>query len=134
MFRRQPIILREQRTEYVTRNVNVTEKRAPTDESVRLLREMEDAAEKEIIKAVRVGDTMIECVVHQNFSVIDDLIELRAVFSLNGIQKTAKHAVNAHKAEDDPQIVWDGLRNEVAKIIASEMIADAFNASLRSGR
>lgn len=36
------------RTEYVDRNVTVTEKRAPTDESVKLLAEMEEAARARI--------------------------------------------------------------------------------------
>ena len=48
------------RTEYVTRNVNVTEHRAPTDESVKLLREMEAKAEAEVIKAVAVGNQSFE--------------------------------------------------------------------------
>jgi len=39
-------------TQYVTREVNVTEKRAPTDESVKLLREMEDKARDQFILQV----------------------------------------------------------------------------------
>ena len=36
--------------------VNVTEKRAPTDESVRLLKEMEEAARNKVIETIVVAD------------------------------------------------------------------------------
>jgi hypothetical protein len=43
------IAYEETNNSYITKNVTVAEKRAPTDESVRLLYEMEQAAEKKIL-------------------------------------------------------------------------------------
>lgn len=52
-------------TEYVpyTKDVNITEKKAPTDESIRLLNEMQDVAKKNIIKAIRVKENYLDAVV-----------------------------------------------------------------------
>ena len=79
----------ETRTEYVTREVH--EHRAPTDASVKLLREMEQAAEAKVIDAVRVGNTSFECVVRRERDEMNDQVLFRAVFKLNGRQETADY-------------------------------------------
>src|SRR5437899_141820 len=78
------IILSPQ-TSHVTERVteHVHEHRAPTDESVRLLSEMEKAARDKIVEAIHVGDTTFECVVHIERRFADDSTYLIAVFSLN---------------------------------------------------
>lgn len=47
------------RTEYVTKKVNVTEKRAPTDDSLKLLKEMEEAARGNILDAFVIQDNTV---------------------------------------------------------------------------
>lgn len=47
------------RTEYVTKEINVTEKRAPTDESVELLSEMEEAARSKLFDAFVIEDNTV---------------------------------------------------------------------------
>jgi hypothetical protein len=49
-------VTRGRDTQYVTKEVNITEKRAPTDESVKLLREMEDKARAQLILQVHLPD------------------------------------------------------------------------------
>ena len=66
------IVQQPARTEYVDRHVTVTEKRAPTDESVKLLREMEAKAEAEVVKAVSVSNSTFECVIHQQIDNLSD--------------------------------------------------------------
>gem|GEM_PF-2896609 len=120
------------RTEYVTRNVHIH--RAPTDESVRLLKEMEDAAEKKIIESVHVKSNAFECVVHVMYDVLSDDKIYRAVFSLNGKKMTVEHRHSA-RDPDDRSAAIDGLVNEVAKVIARDAIAEAFtklDAALRA--
>ena len=112
----------ETRTEYVTRDVH--EHRAPTDASVKLLREMEQAAEAKVIEAVRVGNTTFECVVHQAHDMLNDQVLFRAVFKLNGRQETAEYRCGVHKA-DDIGDAWRNLRDEIAKVIATRMIEGA---------
>jgi len=120
------------RTEYVTRNVHIH--RAPTDESVRLLKEMEDAAEKKIIESVHVKSNAFECVVHVMDDALSDEKIYRAVFSLNGKTMTAEHRHSA-RDPDDRFAGIDGLVNEVAKVIARDTLAEAFtklNAAIRA--
>ena len=112
----------ETRTEYVTREVH--EHRAPTDASVKLLREMEQAAEAKVIEAVRVGNTSFECVVHQAHDVMSDQVLFRAVFKLNGQQETADYRCACRKM-DDVGDAWRNLRDEIAKVIATRMIEGA---------
>lgn len=113
--------------------VTITEKRAPTDESVRLLREMEAKAQAEVLKAVSITDNGFDCVIHQFRDHLSDLMRWRAVFKLNGKQMTAD-------IETDPREDFGGganlqammkLRDEMAKVIAAEVLHDGFVAFMR---
>jgi hypothetical protein len=117
--RRQPVIVRDTRTEYVDRNITIN--RASTDESVALLREMEEKAKAQVIKAMHVGDNSFECVVQVFHEDYNDTVSWRAVFNLNGKKLTATFAAPTHKAQDVGEMGC-GLRDEVAKVIASEVL------------
>lgn len=135
MFKKQqspPLIIHDTRTEYVTTTVNVTEKRAPTDESVRLLGEMERAAEQRVIESIRVGDMVFKCVVHSHADMLNDQRVLVAVFSLNGKQMKAEHRVSTRDDRSDPGAAIRGLRDEMAKVIATSVLTPAL-AGLRFG-
>jgi hypothetical protein len=72
-------------TQYV--HSSVTEKRAPTDESVRLLAEMEAAAEKRVIERgnSKCPNTNLEIrwtCIHDQFD--PDVLSLNVFFSING--------------------------------------------------
>lgn len=72
-------------TKEVTKNVNVTEKRAPTDESVKLLNEFKLKAETEIIKSIVINDNLVNgCVVAINNSPSLFNIRIHYKFNLNG--------------------------------------------------
>lgn len=125
-----PIILEAPtRTEYVTREVNIH--RAPTDESVKLLKEMEQAAREKVVESIHVGDTKFECVVHTMLDNLSDEMIFQAVFTVNGKKMTAEHRHRVRERTD-----WNNgflsLADEVAKVIAEEVIRDAFAAHLRS--
>jgi hypothetical protein len=129
MFRREPsppVIIHDTRTEYVTRNINVHEHRAPTDQSVALLKEMEKAAAEKIVETIRVGDTRFECVVHSERDCMNDQIIMRAVFSLNGRRETAEHRWTPNRGcpSGTPE-AWVGLRDAIASVIATKMISFA---------
>ncbi|UIF90933.1 hypothetical protein [Cupriavidus sp. UYPR2.512] len=104
-------------------SVNVTERRAPTDESVRLLREMEQTAEKRITDSVRVKDQQFECVIHEMPDFINDRTRYGAVFMLNGVRMTAEY--RGERMDTREQIAI-GIRDAVATKIANA-IAPAFN-------
>ena len=121
-------------TEYVTRNVNVHEHRAPTDESVKLLREMEAKAEAEVIKAASVGNAVFECVVQQMRDNFSDKMVWRAVFKLNGKPLTATSETDPRKANhlmEASRDAFDALRDKMAVAIATEVLNDAFVALMR---
>lgn len=105
-------------------HVSITEKRAPTDESIRLLREMEEAVQKRMISAVRVDSTTFNCVVqvHKDYRTGDHT--LMAIFVVNGKKMTAQYTMNM--LGDDAESAVIGLRNAVSEKIANH-IAEAFD-------
>lgn len=110
-----------ERDSHTTVHKTVTEQRAPTDESVRLLREMENAAERKLLSSVRVTDTAFECVVHQWVNNANGYSHVwRAIFSLNGRNHTASFEMPADRVDAE---VWvPGLRDAIAKEIASQIL------------
>lgn len=114
-------------TERVT--VEKHEHRAPTDESVRLLSEMEKAAKDKIIEAIDVSDNQFSAVVH----IMQDMLSRRTlaecVFSMNGKKVTAKVSIpsssSAKLGSDPKRELATAIRDEVAKEIASLLVFDA---------
>lgn len=128
-----PVPYERTRTEYVDRHVTIN--RAPTDESVKLLREMEQKAEAEVIKAVQVGNATFECVVHQWLDPMSDKINWRAIFKLNGKQMTAEVTTETRRSGYKMDAVredFDKLSQEVAKVIAREVLHAAFVANMHA--
>ncbi len=125
------VVLDNTRTVHQSTTATVHEHRAPTDASVKLLMEMEQAAEAKVIEAIHVGNTVFECVVHMERNYLADDILLRAVFKLNGRQMKAEHRLQAWtfsalSTADINRAAAVGIRDEVAKVIATEMIGPAF--------
>lgn len=104
-------------TQYVTREVH--EHRAPTDESVKLLKEMEAAAEKKRTDAMRIEGNGFNCIVEFVQHMMDYSAEAVAVFDLNGVRKRISHRMPMDTERGKLLI---GLRDEVAKALAGEMI------------
>ena len=109
------------RTEYVAREVH--EHRAPTDESVKLLREMEAKARDAVIQAVHVGDATFECVVHMRKNHIEASTTLLAIFSVNGKKLTADFTENDWRG--DVGRLVEGLRSAMADKLSREILAPA---------
>lgn len=103
---------------HASTSVHVTEKRAPTDESVRLLAEMEAAALARVKAAIRVTDTRFECVVHVVEDCMNDRKLLAAMFSLNGHKLEARTHVDNRSTENG----IEKLVKEVALVIACEIL------------
>jgi hypothetical protein len=117
MFNRRPIYINvEQPTEYLTREVH--EHRAPTDESVRLLKELEEKARAKVIESIHIGDTIFECVVHVMQDVLNDATVFHAIFSLNGKRESVEYV----SRDGDRTKAIHGLRDEIANVIANHMI------------
>jgi ABC-type methionine transport system ATPase subunit len=109
--------------------VNVTEKRAPTDESVRLLKEFEEKAEAKVIQSVAVESNAFNCVVHGMVDGMSNRRIMRAVFDLNGKKMTAEASASWVSSGDTPALAR-ALRDAIAKEIANSAI-DAMIPALR---
>jgi hypothetical protein len=95
--------------------VSVTEKRAPTDESIRLYREMEEKARASIIKAVSVIDNKFNAMVHAYRDHLSGKNRFIIIFTLNG----HKHDVEVETFDDATgdeivQKVVDAVAHRVA--------------------
>ena len=104
---------------YTQLNFNVTEKRAPTDESVRLLREMEKEALNKIIKNIDLSNNQF----YARLLVFEDPLNFnskgKVLFSLNG--KTHELYVSFGFLEPKEDMI-KMCYEELAKYIAREIL------------
>jgi hypothetical protein len=121
MFDRSLAIIQPRVTEYVDRHVTV--KRAPTDESVTLLREMESAARAQVDNSVSVGDNGFEGVIHTWRDMLSDTTIHRCLFALNGRKMDVK--VELRSFDYDHGKAIDALRAAIADKISVEILASA---------
>lgn len=108
-----------------TINVDVTEKRAPTDESVKLLREMEQRAQEQVLKAISVNNTEVEGVLHMMRNQLSCTYLFRFLYQINGKRMATDYEVNEFEL---PKYKWiDCLINAVAVDIAREILLKPFS-------
>lgn len=105
--------------------VNVTEKRAPTDDSVRLLKEMEDAARKKITESTTVSNTEFTCKLHKYHDPVNCADNYAVIYTLNGQQRRVDINVEIYKMLTPEQTACL-IRDEVAMDIANRMLHTAF--------
>lgn len=106
-------------------NVSITEKRAPTDESVRLLKEMEEAARNKITESTTVHNTEFTCKIHKYFDPANDADMYKIIYTLNGKQGHVNVSVETYKMLTPEQTACF-IRDQVAVDIANKMIYTAF--------
>ena len=82
MFNRTNYVTVKDGPTYVTKTT--TEYRAPTDESVRLLKEMEEKAHEKIINSISVRDCQVECQVIIEKDYMNRSNHYIVVYSMNG--------------------------------------------------
>jgi hypothetical protein len=114
--------------QYISVNASITEKRAPTDDSVRLLREMEAKAREQVIKTIRLDDNDFKCVVHIMNEVHSGDIKYAVLYSLNGkrIETRFQHA-DFEKLDDMIPKLIDAVATDIAKNIMAKPFAEAMN-------
>ena len=99
-------------------NVSVTENRAPPDESVRLLREMEQKAEREILQAVRLDGNEFKGVMHKTYDPMTDEDRYAVIFELNGKRyKIIESCQRGETMEKFVQRLRDAVANELSRAI-----------------
>jgi hypothetical protein len=103
----------------------VTEKRAPTDESVRLLREMEAKSREQVQQSIRLDNTAIDGVLQYHKDIFNDQQVLGCVFSVKGKRMEAKYVGSAEATREDLVI---GIRDAIAREIANHLTATVAKA------
>lgn len=105
--------------------VTVNEHRAPTDESVKILRDAEDRAQKAIVQSTRVENCPIDVVMHQMVDHLNESHKFVCVFKLNNTKHRVEYEhrskFGASDAEDRIAAAM-GVRDAIAKEIASALM------------
>lgn len=129
MFDRAVILHQPRVTEHVTHTH--VEKRAPTDESVRLLKEMEEKAEAKILESIAVTGNGFEGVAHRMSDFMSGREIWRMVFSLNGKRLAAEHSfVPTDRRELGRQM--EAFRDAIAKEIATHILTRSIPELVRA--
>jgi len=110
------------------KSVTVHEHKAPTDESVKLLNEMQEKAQRNILKTIKIEENYLKAVVvifKNNF--IEDRIDYGAKFILNGEEHIVEGYIDKFEWMDVIDKNRDGFGNTVIMNVIhkkySELIA-----------
>ena len=125
MFNRTNYVTVKDGPTYVTKTT--TEYRAPTDESVRLLKEMEEKAREKIIDSFTVNDTHFECKFFQEMDVTTQEMKYVVIYSMNGKKRTVNVRVERDVIADNYKKIISAVAND----IAHAMLADPFVKAMR---
>lgn len=111
----------ERTTEYVTKNINITEKRAPTDESVKLLNEMQDKAVENLVKRFSTSNNTLQITGAVYDNPFKGEKELHCKFVLNGQEHTFRVEVPSWECKNKYEMV-EKLYKRVCEKLAVEIM------------
>lgn len=116
---------------HVEANVSNTthEHRAPTDESIRLMREMETKAKDQVVKAVRVENSHIDTVIHTMRDTLTGDTLYAVIFKINGVQHRVDHRQSSWgNVEETIVKIRDAVAIKIANDVVSIAIKDIRHA------
>jgi hypothetical protein len=107
--------------------VDVHEHRAPTDASVKMLRELEEAAFKRVLRTFEFENSLKMAIVETSADALTSRVHLRYMFELNGEEYTGAVplAVRGYLAGGDTSGLAEYLVGEVAKVLAHKLLSRA---------
>lgn len=114
-------------TERVTQEINITERRAPTEESVRMLREMEAAARAAIVASVRVENCAVDAVLHRQEDHLNDTTMFACIYNINGQKRTVRYD-HIQKVGDDSTAAARGMVKAIGEDVAFVILCSVENA------
>lgn len=106
------------------------EKRAPTDDSVRLLREMEQKAEEQWTHSMRLDNTFLDGIVHYRQDFHRCMAIYHVIIKVNGKEVVVDKAIPFDWCTDS-ETVMAMLTAEVAKALAISVVCPAVNKLIR---
>lgn len=110
-------------TEYS--NISVTEKRAPTDESVRLLKEMEQAARDKVLESIKLENNLVSAIVHKMYEPLSYRQLYAVLVKING----KDHRIDLEFDELDVD-TYEKLAHAIYEGIAKQMTAHLMSGIL----
>lgn len=113
------------RSIHSTSHTDITEKRAPTDESVKLLSEMERAAEKKLISITRLDNNTFKATWHIWEDFMADTLRATVRFELNGQPHEMEVPIERHirfKAQDIAKEIHKAIISELAAVLTVELL------------
>lgn len=105
--------------------VTVHEHRAPTDESVRILRDLEAAAREKITTAIRLENSPIDAVIHGHIDALSQRRQYLVLIRINGKSVEVRREFNMLTPAEE---IAEGLLAAVSERIAALLLADAFRS------
>lgn len=111
-------------TEFVTKEIR--EYRAPTDESVKILREMETAAQEKVLEAIRLENSDMDGVLHAMKQPLSGDYLFKFIFLINGKKMTTDYTVHEWDFKKNDYTWVQGLITKVAETIAQEILRKPF--------
>ena len=117
------------RVEYVPyeKTVTITENRAPTDESVNILNQMQEKTLQNIIKSVNVKDnTMNAAVLYIVRGMAFDVVDFIAKFTFNGKEYELKGQISRSDMMDTNAYGSQKVSNAIAMKLCELMIREVF--------
>jgi hypothetical protein len=116
-----------QENHYHRSDVTVTEHKAPTDASVALLKEIEEAATKKMMEGIHLKDNNFECKIYKQKDWMNLSYTWAIVFMLNGKKQVTEYTLDEMDAVRTDNISFKiavGIRDAIAQKIADETIVD----------
>lgn len=111
----------------------VHEHRAPTDASVKLLRELEAAALDKVLATYRLEGCEVDCIVHHMRSIMGDEDDFILRYKLGTKEHRVEHTHRRRIRDTDHearQYLADELVRELGKSIASNLLGPAMNKAM----
>lgn len=104
------------------------EHRAPTETSVRLLKDFEREAERKILSAIRVEDCQIDCVVHRERESLTNDYLYAVIFQIKGEKHKILVRIPNHKTDQERvEAVIAALAEKIAVVILSDAVRKTFS-------
>jgi hypothetical protein len=108
-----------------TSYLSVTEKRAPTDESVRLLKEFEQAAKDKVINAQQLDNNLISATLWQMQDPLTYKDNYKILVKINGKTVTVDVAVDHDRSrEQKADAVYEALSKNIAAHLMDQIYKD----------
>ena len=97
----------------------VHEHRAPTDESVRLLKEFEEKADKKIVESIRLTNNRFEAQVHRHDDFASAKTYYKIIYQLNGYPRHVTCFVDdfGQEIEKSLEVIWKAIANDLASFL-----------------